>query len=430
MRFVATGDSFITRRLASNPRLWALADIVRDAEVRFTNFEVLTPGDAFPNAVSGGTWASAPEGVIGDLQSLGFNMLSWANNHTLDFAYDGLAATQAALDRHGIVNAGVGRNLAEAARPRYLECPSGRVALIGICSTFHETAVAGQARPDMMGRPGINPLRFTTTYSVAREQLAALQAVADASGINDGHKARVKEGFAKADEPGIFLFGGHRFREGPPGTATEANKVDVARTLAGISEARRQADYVLVSLHAHEMLGMDKTVPAAFLGDFSRRCIDAGAHAVIGHGPHVLRGIEMYRGRPIFHSLGNFIFHNETIATLPQDFYDKFAMGLTENVADAIDKRSDTNTKGFAANPWAWKSVLVRWNMQGEAADLIELIPVELGYGVARSRRGTPCLSEDDTILPHLAELSAPFGTRIVIDGGIGRVVLENGAGT
>lgn len=426
MRFVATGDAFITRRLASSPTLWSLADIVRDADARFTNFEVLTPGDAFPNAVSGGTWAKAPEGVIGDLQTLGFNMLTWSNNHTLDYAYDGLANTQAALDRSGIVHAGVGRNLAEAAAPRYLECAMGRVALIGICSTFHETAAAGQQRPDMQGRPGINPLRFTTTYSVPREQLDALARIAEECGVNDGMKMRIKAGFGKAPEAGTVVLGDHKFKEGPTGVTTEANKADVARTLAGISEARRQGDYVLVSLHAHEAMGTDKSAPAAFLVDFSRACIDAGAHAVIGHGPHVLRGIEMYKGRPIFHSLGNFIFHNETISHLPQDFYDKFQMGLTENVADAIDKRSDTNTKGFAADPWAWKSVVARWNMVGDATNLIELIPIELGFGVERSRRGTPRLSEDETILPHLAKLSEPFGTRIVIDGGVGRVVLED----
>jgi poly-gamma-glutamate capsule biosynthesis protein CapA/YwtB (metallophosphatase superfamily) len=424
MRFVATGDAFITRRLASTEALWQLADVVRDADARFTNFEVLTPGDAFPNAVSGGTWASAPEGVIGDLQSLGFNMLTWSNNHTLDFAYDGLANTAAALDRFGMLHAGVGRNLAEAAAAKYLETPQGRVALIGICSTFHETAAAGQARPDMQGRPGINPLRFTTTYSVPREELDALARIADAAGVNDGLKMRLKAGFGKPPEPGTVQFGALRFKEGPPGVSTEANKADVARTLAGISQAVRQGDYVLVSLHAHEALGTDKAVPAGFLVDFSRACIDAGAHAVIGHGPHVLRGIEIYRKRPIFHSLGNFIFHNETIAALPQDFYDGFQMGLTEGVADAIDKRSDTNTKGFAADPWAWKSVVARWNMDGGEANLIELIPIELGFGVARSRRGTPRLSEDEDILPHLARLSEAMGTKIAIDGNIGRVVL------
>jgi len=48
MRFVATGDAFITRRLASSPALWSLADVVRDADARFVNFEVLTPAMPFP----------------------------------------------------------------------------------------------------------------------------------------------------------------------------------------------------------------------------------------------------------------------------------------------------------------------------------------------------------------------------------------------
>ena len=99
-------------------------------------------------------------------------------------------------------------------------------------------------------------------------------------------------------------------------------------------------------------------------------------------------------------------------------------MGLTENVADGVDKRSDANTKGFAADPWAWKSVLARWNMEDGAANLIEFIPVELGFGVARSRRGSPRLSEDEDILPHLVKLSAAMGTEIKIDGNIGRVML------
>src|ERR1019366_9388100 len=199
MSFVATGDSFMTRRLAALPGIPDLAAIIRSAEARFTNFEMLTPGDdGFPSAVSGGTWAKAPAGVIGDLGDIGFNLIAWANNHTLDYSYCGLAATARELDRFGMVHAGVGRTLAEASRPRYLECPSGRVALIAATSSFHESAAAGQQRPDAQGRPGVNPLRFTTTYLLPRDRLDALTGIADAAGVNDGHKVRVKNGFADA----------------------------------------------------------------------------------------------------------------------------------------------------------------------------------------------------------------------------------------
>src|ERR1700722_9441139 len=424
MSFVATGDSFVTRRLAASPGVPELAAVIRGAEARFTNFEVLTPGDdGFPSAVSGGTWANAPAGVIGDLKELGFNLIAWANNHTLDYSYGGLAATARELDRFGMVHAGVGRNLAEASRPRYLECPSGRGALIAVTSTFNESAAAGQQRPDKVGRPGVNPLRFNTTYLLPRDRLEALTAIADAAGGNDDYKLRLKDGFAET-EPSVVLFGKHRFKEADaPGCRTEANPADVKRVVAAIGEARRQADFVLVSLHAHEMAGMDKTAPAMFLRGFSHACIDAGAHAVIGHGPHVLRGIEVYQRRPIFYSLGNFIFQNETVENLPSDFYEKFELGLTDNVADALDKRSATNTRGFAVNPWAWKSVIARFAIEGDAMTSLELFPVELGFGEPRPRRGTPVLSEDPAILMHLTDLSAAFGTRIVTERNVGRVL-------
>jgi hypothetical protein len=278
-----------------------------------------------------------------------------------------------------------------------------------------------------VGRPGVNPLRFTTTYLLPRDRLDALTSIADAAGVNDGYKVRLKDGFAET-EAGIVLFGSQRFKEGDaPGCRTEPKPADVKRVVAAIGEARRQADFVVVSLHAHEMAGTDKTAPAMFLRSFSHSCIDAGAHAVIGHGPHVLRGIEVYQRRPIFYSLGNFIFQNETVENLPSDFYEKFDLGMTDNTADALDKRSAVNSKGFAVNPWAWKSVIARFAIEGEAMTSLELFPVELGFGEPRPRRGTPVLSEDPAILMHLTELSAAFGTRIVTERNVGRVLPTRG---
>lgn len=95
---------------------------------------------------------------------------------------------------------------------------------------------------------------------------------------------------------------------GPEYNETSPNPKDLTRTVEEIKEARRQADIVLVSVHAHEMKGADSKVAAQFVETFARVCIDAGASAVIGHGPHELRGIGVYNGGLIFYSLGNFIF--------------------------------------------------------------------------------------------------------------------------
>ena len=427
IHFAATGDSFITRRLPNTTQLSAIRVLLAGCDARFTNFETLTPGaNAVANAISGGTWASAPDGVIPDLQGLGFNLFALATNHALDFLHAGLTATSAAFARHNAVVAGAGANLAEAAAPRYLETKSGRVALISVCSTLHETAIAGQQRVDLQGRPGINPLRFSTTHTLPRDDLAVLAALAAVSGVNSRNQMMVKEGFGEPPPPGMVQFGDLRFREGPAGgIVTTARPDDVARVTAAISEARRQADRVVVSLHAHEQLGEDKAIAAEFVESFSRACIDAGAHAVIGHGPHVLRGIEIYHGRPIFYSLGNFIFQNETVPVLPQEFYDKFKLPLTANVADAIDARSDTNRRGFAANPWAWKAVIARWVDDGDRVRDITLHPVALGFGEVRPQRGLPMLCNDPLIMPHLADLSARYGTRIEIVGGTGKVLLQ-----
>lgn len=171
LTFMATGDSFITRRLpANNEGFRQLSSLIRKADVRLTNLEVTVHDfEGYPSAVSGGTWAIAPPAVLEDLKFFGFNLISWANNHTLDYSHGGLEATERYLDEYGFVHAGVGKNLAQASAPRYLECEDGRVALIAATSTFHDDWVAGDQRPDTIGRPGINPLRFHTTYTVSHE---------------------------------------------------------------------------------------------------------------------------------------------------------------------------------------------------------------------------------------------------------------------
>jgi hypothetical protein len=68
--------------------------------------------------------------------------------------------------------------------------------------------------------------------------------------------------------------------------------------------------------------------------------------------------------------------------------------------------------------------VVARFAIEGDALSTLELFPVELGFGQTRPRRGTPVLSDDPAILQHLTELSTAYGTRIVTERNIGRVVL------
>jgi hypothetical protein len=89
-------------------------------------------------------------------------------------------------------------------------------------------------------------------------------------------------------------------------------KKDLDRMIANIQEARRQADYVLVSIHSHRFAGLDTVNPAEFMQIYCKACIDAGADAILGHGPHELQGIEIYNGKPIVYSMGNFLFKSRS----------------------------------------------------------------------------------------------------------------------
>ncbi|MFM9276774.1 CapA family protein [Paenibacillus jiagnxiensis] len=423
--FAATGDAFITRRLPVQDEAFErLSTILKQANVRFTNLEVtLHHHEGTPAAVSGGTWAMGPPDALCDLKAYGFNLIAWANNHTLDYSYGGLEATEKYLNKHGFVHAGAGMNLASACEPRYLETAAGRVAIISATSTCHESAIAGDQRPDMIGRPGVNPLGYETIHKISPDKIQQLKSIASIIKINAAQEQSIKEGFKLPRNDDLYSFGNYLFKEDDQeGVTSRPHAGDLKRIIASIREAQLQAEHIIVSIHAHEMNGEHKNKPAEFLEIFARSCIDEGAHAVIGHGPHILRGIEIYKNRPIFYSLGNFIFQNDTVTHLPADFYEKYGLGHTEHVGGALEKRSQNNTIGFGVNPKIWQSVLPVWKMRdGELTELV-LHPVELGYGKPRYERGWPELSANGQILAELAELSAPYGTSIEIEGGAGRI--------
>lgn len=419
MTIAATGDSFITRRLPAGDETYRdLAEWIGRSDIRFTNLEVTVHRmEGFPAAQSGGTWAVADPSVLQDLRKYGFNALAWANNHTMDYSYGGLEATARYLDRYDWVHAGVGRNMSEANDIKYLEFHGGRAALIAATSTFHESWRAGEQRGDIGGRPGVNPLRFTATFRISKEQMVQLKAIAEQTGINDEYNMLVKEGFTVAD-PDVMLFGGHRFTVGEPKVAlTKPNPHDLSRILGAIGNARRQADYTIVSIHSHEMKDGRKDLPADFLREFARGCIDEGAHAVIGHGPHIIRGVELYKKRPILYSMGNFIFQNDSVDRLPSEFYEKYGLGYSNHPADALDVRSAGDTRGLGANPDVWSSVVAGLAFEDGDLKAMDFHPIALGYGTPRYRRGWPRLTDDRSILFKLQALSKELGTELVIEG-------------
>src|SRR5262249_1901631 len=130
-------------------------------------------------------------------------------------------------------------------------------------------------------------------------------------------------------------FLGNRFAQAETaGVVTEPDPQDLKEISAAIRTARRQADWVLVTIDSHQSMPGGRETPPEFLETVARAAIDAGADLFVGHGPHILKGIELYKGRPIFYSLANFIFQNETVEFVPAENYLPLGLGPDASPAD------------------------------------------------------------------------------------------------
>jgi poly-gamma-glutamate synthesis protein (capsule biosynthesis protein) len=221
-----------------------------------------------------------------------------------------------------------------------------------------------------------------------------------------------------------------------PGVTTEPDPADMAGILAGIREARRMADWVVVSIHAHESAPGNNEMPAAFLIPFAHAAIDAGADVFVGHGPHVLRPIEIYKGKPIFYSMGNFIFQNDLVPFQPQDEMNLANLPLTAAAADYYDNRDGTtysggveqNTRSFPASKEYWESMMAEpvFDRKREL-QAIELFPITLGFGKTRPERGRPVMASPEearAIIERVAKLSKAMGTTVTFHDGKGVVTI------
>jgi poly-gamma-glutamate capsule biosynthesis protein CapA/YwtB (metallophosphatase superfamily) len=416
--FALTGDAIINRRLSTfrAPGVDDMYEMIRKADVAFTNFETLIHDFTFAGAQqSGGTYMGSPRFITDELAWAGFDLLGLANNHVNDYGVDGMRSTVAALAKTDFVYAGVGENLALARKPGYLDTPKGRVALISTSSTFPAPIVAGAQRKDMPGRPGLNPLRHTVTYTVPQSTYDTLATLRGPVSSNMGEAAS-----------NTLVFGGAEYVVGDEiKISSRANKTDLEELQASVRDADQQSDWVVVSIHAHEGAGpKERWMPAQFVVEFAHAMIDAGADMVVGHGPHILRGIEVYKGKPIFYSLANFIFENDLVELQPADNYEKTALGPDSLPSDYFSKRSKNDTVGFPADRKYWQSVIAQVVYDNDRTlKNILLHPVSMGYGQPRSKRGQPYPSpaaEAEQIFKDLAEVSAPFGTTVSYKNGVG----------
>jgi len=427
VEIVAAGDVLLSRNIRADESLAPVREALTQADIGFANLEMSLPAfPPTPAVVPRGGHVAGRVSALADLSWLGVDIVNFANNHVMDFGERGASDTIAELRRARMPFAGAGATLGEARAPEFVDTAAGRLALIGVSSSNADGSLAADPGPFTRGRVGLNPLRYSTEYQVTGDWMRQLRQLDEELGTAQARRSRVAvsrtralDGMAASSGGDALAFAGRRFVVGDrQGVVTRAHPGDLDGTLRSIEFARSQADVVAVSIHCHESAGdgWNSPEPATFLAEVCHRWIDAGADIVLGHGPHQLRGVEIYHGRPIVYSMGNFFFTNETRPILPPEAFEK--QGLDPHTSTVTDWNNAAVGGGFKAHEEFWQAVMARFRIDGGRAGL-ELIPLTLNRHLPMHQRGIPRVAqaqEGTAILARVAELSSPYGTAIVAD--------------
>ena len=426
------GDLIQTHRTApgTTPGLAQAIVPLQGASAGFGNFEStsidLRTFAGYPHAENGGLWLRTEPDVLPDLRRMGISLVARANNHSTDWGYEGMRETDRRLDDAGIVHAGTGETRAAARAARYLATPQGRVALVSMASTFTASSRSMDPLNQAPGRPGLNAVRLQERTLVSPEMLQSLRRIAEAQPRGS------VESPADSNGTDLDLFG-TSYRASATirdriAYSYSVDSTDLREILAAIRQGKRNADFMIATIHAHEP-GNWSEPPADFLPALAHAAIDNGADVFVGHGPHRLRGIEIYRGRPIFYSLGNFFFQVETHEPIPQDLYEQ--MKKDPRTTSDADLHTWFTKKFFGGTdgPMWYQSVVAVSKYEGGRVSEIRLYPIELGFSDQGTTRGVPRPAPPEVarqILATLARLSEPYGTKIAVEGGIGVIRPES----
>ena len=284
---------------------------------------------------------ASPE-IVPDLKEAGFDVLSLANNHSLDYGYEALFETIAGLDHLDIRHIGAGKSLAEAVAPEIVEIKGRRIGFVAFTSLLPTGAAASDRRP------GLAPIHVHVAYQV--------------------------NPYFEMEEPG-----------NPPAVKTWADAQDLAAFEQVIRDLRPQVDFLIVS--AHWGFGAGEEL-AEYQRPLGHALIDAGADVIFGNHVHAVHGIEVYQGKAILYSPGNFI------AQQPRE-------GLSDIAVRLLDEMS---TDGYAA----WLDVAASGTYS------VRIIPT------ATDKNGLPVFARDEDferIANRLVRLSAELGASITVDG-------------
>jgi hypothetical protein len=262
----------------------------------------------------------------------------------------------------------------------------------------------------------VNPLHVEPAAVVSAEQLQELRKIRDAVYARRS-QVRVPVAPLSANEPKnrLTLFG-TRYKAGDPADVGNLSytmdRQDFREIMQSIREGKQLSDFMVVAIHCHvnsfafQAYSHDNSTPD-FLIELAHAAIDNGADVFVGHGVHTLRGIEIYKGKPIFYGLSNFIYQNSPIPEITDPSH-------PEN--NLLDRTHLPDNK---------EALLATSRYEGGKLVEVRLYPVDLGIDGTRpvSRNGEPLAASPQQavrILKLVQDLSMPFGTPVEIENGVG----------
>jgi hypothetical protein len=189
----------------------------------------------------------------------GFNLLTFAGNHTWDAGVPGIEDSIAGLRKHDIAFVGAGMNIAEARQPVIMERDGTRVGFLDYNCVGPKLT---WATPD---KPGCAYVHIITHYELDHPTPGS-------------------------EVPMVYTF---------------AEPVSMGAMIDDIKKLRPQCDILAVAFH--KGMGFVPVQIAWYEQQISYAAIDAGADLILGQHAHILKGIEQYKGKTIFHNLGNFV---------------------------------------------------------------------------------------------------------------------------
>lgn len=412
--FAAVGDIIIRRPVGTGDAGYqALTKVMREADMTYANME----GPILDEATFRGPIAGGPKSVVDELKIMGVRIMTTANNHTMDAGDAGMYETNRLLDEAGIVHAGSGRNLAAAREARMAVTRKGTVAAIGMYSIDASNSPQPSRYFDATAiKAGLNPLHVNPFNIVTAEQMQALKKIRDSVYARRG-EVNVPVAPVSPNEPAdrLQLFrAAYKVGTQPGNISYEIDPNDLRGIVTSVRTGKQLADFMVVAIHCHQnsfafqAYSHDSQTPD-FLVQLAHTVIDNGADVFVGHGVHTLRGVEIYKGKPIFYGVSNFFYH----------------MGASQDVVNPAGAPPESFGAGAQTHqPDNMEALLATARFEGGKLVEARLHPVDIGIEHRpTSKAGNPTIPTPEIsrrILEKVQRLSKPFGTTIAIENGVG----------